>query len=150
MVLFSPACTKGTLTPARADAATAPPVAFIIVRRVIYSVAASLDGFIAGLGGEFDWIPRDPTINWSKFMSRFDTVLIGRHTYEIMAGQNWLPPGGNGPLDQYGRSAVALNAGEDLDCDMGYHDDFNYANTLPEAVAKGLLASGLEQLSAAG
>ncbi|MCU7725177.1 glycoside hydrolase family 3 C-terminal domain-containing protein [Actinoplanes sp. KI2] len=67
--------------------------------------------------------------------------------YEIMAGQNWLPPGGGGPLDQYGRSAVALNAGEDLDCDMGYHDDFNYANTLPEAVAKGLVSEDTVDIS---
>jgi len=67
--------------------------------------------------------------------------------YEIMAGQNWLPPGGDGPLDQYRRSAVALNAGEDLDCDMGYHDDFNYANTLPEAVAKGLVSENTVDIS---
>jgi len=68
--------------------------------------------------------------------------------YEIMAGQSWLPPGGDRQLDQYGRSAVALNAGEDLDCDMGYHDDFNYANTLPQAVAKGLVSESTVDLSA--
>jgi beta-glucosidase len=58
--------------------------------------------------------------------------------YEIMAGQNWLPPGGDGPLDQYGRTAWAQTAGEDLDCNMGYHDDWNYANTIPDAVARGI------------
>jgi dihydrofolate reductase len=31
------------------------------MRRVRYNVAASLDGFIAGPNGEFDWIPNDPT-----------------------------------------------------------------------------------------
>ena len=57
------------------------------MRRVLYSVAASLDGFIAGPGGEFDWIPMDPAIDWSTFMSRFDTALMGRRTYEIAAGR---------------------------------------------------------------
>jgi dihydrofolate reductase len=43
----------------------------------------SLDGFIAGPGGEFDWIPMDPAIDWKAFMGRFDTVLMGRRTFEI-------------------------------------------------------------------
>lgn len=53
------------------------------MRRVLYSVATSLDGYIAGPNGEFDWIPRDPAIDWSAFMRRFDTVLVGRRTFEI-------------------------------------------------------------------
>lgn len=28
----------------------------------------------------------DPTIDWAAFMSRFDTVLMGRRTYEVAAG----------------------------------------------------------------
>ncbi len=40
------------------------------------------------------------------------------------------------PLDQYGRTAYAQSAGEDLNCDMGYHDEWNYANTIPTAVQK--------------
>jgi dihydrofolate reductase len=55
------------------------------VRRVIYSVAASLDGYIAGPDGDFDWIPMDPDIDWDAFISRFDTMLSGRKTYELMA-----------------------------------------------------------------
>ena len=53
------------------------------MRRVLYSVAMSLDGFIAGPKGEYDWIPMDPSIDWKGFMGRFDTVLMGRKTYEI-------------------------------------------------------------------
>ena len=53
------------------------------MRRVVYSVAASLDGYIAGPKGEFDWIPKDESIDWGAFMGRFDTVLMGRRTFEI-------------------------------------------------------------------
>lgn len=57
------------------------------MRRVLYSVAASLDGYIAGPGGEFDWIPMDPAIDWAAFMGRFDTVLMGRRTFELTLGE---------------------------------------------------------------
>jgi dihydrofolate reductase len=57
------------------------------MRRVLYSVAASLDGYIAGTRGEFDWIPMEPTFDWKAFRGRFDTVLMGRRTYEVAAAQ---------------------------------------------------------------
>jgi dihydrofolate reductase len=52
------------------------------MRRIRYSVAMSLDGFIAGPQGEYDWIPDEPEIDWGSFMARFDTVLMGRRSYE--------------------------------------------------------------------
>jgi dihydrofolate reductase len=57
------------------------------MRRVWYSVAASLDGYIAGPRGEFDWIPDEPAIDWGAFMARFDTVLMGRGTFEAALRQ---------------------------------------------------------------
>jgi dihydrofolate reductase len=53
------------------------------MRRVRYRVAASLDGYIAGPDGEIDWIVRDPTIDWPSLFAGFDTVLLGRRTYEL-------------------------------------------------------------------
>jgi dihydrofolate reductase len=55
------------------------------MRRICYSVAASLDGYIAGPQGEFDWIPRDPEIDFAALFARFDTLLVGRRTFEGMA-----------------------------------------------------------------
>jgi dihydrofolate reductase len=54
------------------------------MRRVVYGGAMSLDGFIAGPNGEYDWIVMDPNIDFQALMSRFDTFLIGRKTFEVM------------------------------------------------------------------
>jgi len=52
------------------------------VRRIRYSVAMSLDGYIAGPNGEADWIVMDPEIDFAAMMSEFDAILLGRKTYE--------------------------------------------------------------------
>ena len=54
------------------------------MRRVRYSVAASLDGYIADPAGGFDWIPNDPTVDFAAIFARVDTVLIGRHSFELV------------------------------------------------------------------
>ena len=44
----------------------------------------SLDGYIAGPSGEYDWIIIDPEIDFAEMTARFDTYLMGRKTYEVM------------------------------------------------------------------
>ena len=53
------------------------------MRRVRYRVATSLDGYIAGPSGEIDWIVADPTVDFAALYAEFDTVLLGRRTYEL-------------------------------------------------------------------
>jgi len=53
------------------------------MRRVRFSAAVSLDGYIAGPNGESDWIVMDPDIDFSALMGAFDTILLGRKTYEV-------------------------------------------------------------------
>ena len=55
------------------------------MRRVRYSVAMSLDGYIAGPKGEADWITMDPEIDFAAMFEQFDTFLLGRRTFEPMA-----------------------------------------------------------------
>ena len=54
------------------------------MRKVVYGGAMSLDGFIAGPNGEYDWIVMDPDVDFAAHMARFDTFLIGRKTFEAM------------------------------------------------------------------
>src|SRR5918999_4511018 len=56
------------------------------MRRVRYVVAMSLDGYIAGPNGEADWIIMDPDIDFGALFDQFDTFLMGRRTFEGMAG----------------------------------------------------------------
>ncbi len=63
------------------------------MRRVRYNVAASLDGYIAGPDGEFDWIPSDPTVDFAALFAKVDTVLLGRRSFELTqrTGAPWGP-----------------------------------------------------------
>ena len=62
-------------------------------RRLRYQVAMSLDGFIAGPNGEYDWIVMDPAIDFGALFKEFDTAVMGRKTYEVTTAQ-----GGNGAM----------------------------------------------------
>jgi dihydrofolate reductase len=63
-------------------------------RRLRYQVAATLDGFIAGTRGEYDWIVMDPAIDFAALYREFDTVVMGRKTYDTMTAQ-----GGTGAME---------------------------------------------------
>jgi dihydrofolate reductase len=64
-----------------------------MAKRLRYQVAASLDGFIAGPKGDYDWIVMDPAIDFDALYKEFDTVVMGRKTYTMMTAH-----GGNGAM----------------------------------------------------
>ncbi len=55
------------------------------MRRIRYQVACSLDGYIADRGGKTDWIVAEPEIDFDALFDQFDTLLMGRRTYEGMS-----------------------------------------------------------------
>lgn len=66
------------------------------MRKIILSVAVSLDGFIEGPNGEYDWCFTDQDYGMSEFFKRVDTVFIGRKSYEMSLGMegadiSWMP-----------------------------------------------------------
>ena len=66
-------------------------------RRLRYQVAVSLDGFIAGPNGEYDWIVMDPSIDFGALFKEFDTAVMGRKTYAVLTAQ-----GGHGAMPDFG------------------------------------------------
>src|ERR671911_1573116 len=91
------------------------------MREVIYRVAASIDGYIAGPHGELDWIVHDPAVDFAKVYESVDTVLLGRRTYELTR-QPGAPPWPQGwqvyvfsrtlpPQDHPGVTVVRADAG---------------------------------------
>jgi len=53
------------------------------MRKLILGLAVSLDGYIEGPNGEYDWCFTDQDYGLSEFYSRIDAIFIGRKSYEI-------------------------------------------------------------------
>ena len=67
------------------------------MRKLVLFMHVSLDGFVAGPGGEMDWIIVDEEIfdYAGKRTNEADTALYGRVTYEMM--QSYWPTAGEQP-----------------------------------------------------
>ncbi len=54
------------------------------MRKIILQLAVSLDNFIEGPNGEFDWCFTDQDYGMSEFFKRIDSIFIGRKSYELV------------------------------------------------------------------
>ncbi len=54
------------------------------MRKVIMNLAVSLDGFIEGPNGEYDWCFTDQDYNMSEFFRHTDAIFLGRKSYELL------------------------------------------------------------------
>lgn len=52
------------------------------MRKIVAGFAASVDGYIEGPNGEYDWILVDEKIDFAEEMKRFDVFFFGRRSYE--------------------------------------------------------------------
>lgn len=67
------------------------------MKRIIVCMHTSLDGFVAGLNGEMDWIHVDDAMFdlVATITNQADTALYGRVTYQMM--QSYWPTAGKQP-----------------------------------------------------
>jgi len=67
------------------------------MRKIISFMHISLDGFVAGLNGEIEWVKVDEEIfdYVGKRISKCDTALYGRVTYQMM--ESYWPTAGDNP-----------------------------------------------------
>ncbi|GAB3995522.1 dihydrofolate reductase family protein [Spirosoma daeguense] len=54
------------------------------MRNVILCLAVSLDGYIEGPNGEYDWCMTDQDYGMNAFLERIDAILIGRKSYDLL------------------------------------------------------------------
>jgi dihydrofolate reductase len=67
------------------------------MRKLVLQLAVSLDGFIEGPNGEYDWCFTDQDYGMAQFYQRIDSVFYGRKSYELTlsmgASTNEVMPG---------------------------------------------------------
>lgn len=93
-------------------------------RKILLCVAVTLDGFIEGPNGEYDWCFTDQDYGMKEFLSRIDTVFYGRKSYDAML------MAGNGEDQSSGVNPFA-----------GF-TSFVFSNTLTEPYPNTQLVSG--------
>ena len=75
------------------------------MRKVILGLAVTLDGFIEGPNGEYDWCFTDQDYGLNEFFSRVESIFIGRKSYEMAqqyaASNNGAIVPGMPPMTEY-------------------------------------------------
>lgn len=65
----------------------------ISMRKIILGLAVTLDGFIEGPNGEYDWCLTDQDYGMSDFFQHVDACFYGRKSYELAQSMGDTPPG---------------------------------------------------------
>lgn len=64
------------------------------MRKIILQLAVSLDGYIEGPNGEFDWCFVEQDYGMTAFFKRIDSTFMGRKSYELaLAMEDQIPEG---------------------------------------------------------
>ncbi|MEN0054272.1 MAG: dihydrofolate reductase family protein [Mucilaginibacter sp.] len=54
------------------------------MRKIILNLAMSLDGYIEGPNGEYDWCLADQDYGMTEFLGSTDAIFLGRKSYEML------------------------------------------------------------------
>ena len=107
-------------------------------------IAQSHPASIMSAYNEVNGIPSPANVQLNQELARETYGFGGYFTsdcdaiYVMQAFHNWIPPNSTVPVNQYTRSAYANSAGEDLECNAGYQDSYNYGNTIPTALTQNI------------
>ena len=71
------------------------------MRKIVLQLAVSLDGYIEGTNGEFDWCFTNQDYGMSSFFKRIDSVFYGRKSYELVLSMESEAPPGFPKLKEY-------------------------------------------------
>jgi len=63
------------------------------MRKVVFFIATSLDGYIAGDKGDIDWLftDHDTDYGYNEFYSSVDAIIMGRKSYETLLAFDEFP-----------------------------------------------------------
>ncbi|MBD1393674.1 dihydrofolate reductase family protein [Mucilaginibacter glaciei] len=62
------------------------------MRKIILNLAVSLDGFIEGPNGEYDWCFNDQDYGMGEFLESVDAIFIGRKSYDMVSADTSMFP----------------------------------------------------------
>lgn len=88
------------------------------MRKVILGVAVSLDGFIEGPNGEYDWCFTDQDYGLTEFSKRMDALVMGRKTFDMMKGYDGPSPWSQAKTYVFSRTLKATPGIEVLNGDL--------------------------------
>ncbi len=54
------------------------------MRKIILNLCVSLDGYIEGSNGEYDWCLTDNDYGMTDFLNNTDAIFFGRKSYELL------------------------------------------------------------------
>lgn len=107
-------------------------------------IAASLDGFIAGAGGDLDWVDaanaavRDgEDFGYHAFIESIDVLVMGRKTFEkVLSFGKW----------PYGRKQVVILSSKRTDIPDGLAQTVSYSSESPRELCARLLEAGAKRI----
>ena len=116
------------------------------MRKVVYGGACSMDGYLARDDGSVDWLMfSDETAELMKeSWSRFDTMLMGRKTYEVAKAST--QPGAETTDDPYGVETYIFSTTLDPNLNQGLkiiaQDAGSFVSSLKEKDGKDICLMG--------